>query len=326
MTSRRRWRGTLAASGLLLMAWAFALESAEAKRGTFSLEIAGGFLSIDPADFNRVVETDELVRQLQYDHYFEYLLRQNRIRGWSVAANGGRNPVRVAWMLEPRLRYRLGGSLSLSAGLRFLQGERGREARFEYTRELLYSGRYVESLAFSPYRLRVQGYWPSIGLHLDRAFNRRFSAEVHAVAGPLFARVSYRSAWTYAWDMRGTNYSWPVFRDSGERMEKGLGLGIGLELGGRISLALGPRLSVFLAGGHGWRRVESLSGSGQETRAGRVETWSGEWVTREETLRAPWEELLVRYPTSRPQAGANDSAFRLDLSGWQLQAGLSWRL
>jgi hypothetical protein len=152
------------------------------------------------------------------------------------------------------------------------------------------------------------------------------SAEGFAAIGPLFAGVTRRSTWTYAWDMRGSSYVWPVFRDAGSISERGTGTGVGMELGGRIGRRLGSRLEAFLEGGYAWLLVNSLSGSGSETRAGQEETWSGRWQTRTETVTAPWETLPVRYPTCRPRTGAADDPFRLDLSGWQLRCGLAWRL
>jgi hypothetical protein len=283
-------------------------------------------MTLDPAGFNRAVEADERLHYLQYDHYLEYLRSSGQIESWSATADGGRKRLKAAWLLEPRLRYGLSGSLSLSAGMRFLRGGGEQDIRHEYTRELGGGDRYVEMLAFSPYRLAVRGCWPCVGVHLRRRLGRRFAAEGHAAAGPLFASVSYRSAWTYAWDMRGNDYSWPVFRDEGERDEKGSGTGCGLELGARIEMPLGPRLAVFLGGGYSWQRVGSLSGSGRETRAGEADSWSGKWVMRSETIAAPWETIAIAYPTCRPRDDAVDSPFRLDLSGWQLRCGLSWRL
>ena len=298
----------------------------EAGRGKLWLEFSGGLQVLDPADLNLAVDADNRVQYLRYDHYLEYLRSNGQIRLWGGTASGERRRVGAGWALEPRLRYQLGRSLALSAGLRVMRGGRGRELHFEFIRDLGDRDQYVENLVFSPYSLEVQSCWPSLGIHVRRRLGRRFLAEGYAAAGPLFASASYRSAWTYAWEMRGSDYNWPVFRDAGERAENGSGTGIGLELGARIGRDLGSRLTIFLEGGYDWQRVNSISGSGKEIRAGLEETWSGKWVTRAETLAAPWEILAIRFPTSRPQAGADDRPFRLDLSGWRLRAGISWKL
>lgn len=294
--------------------------------GKFCLELCAGCQSLDPADLNLAVDADERVQLLRYDHYLQYLQNSGQILSWSGAAEGGRRRIAAGWLLEPRLRCRLGRSLSLSAAVRVQRAGGTRELFFEFIRILAAGDQYVETLTFNPYRLRVQSYWPNIGIHFRRPIGRHFRAGAHAAAGPLFADVSYGSAWTYAWDMRGSNYIWPVFRDAGERHEKGSGSGFGLELAGRLERALGSRLAVFLEGGYAWMKVNAISGSGQETRAELVETWSGKWVIRGETIVTPWETLAIKFPTSRPQTGADDGPFRLDLSGWQLRAGVSWRL
>ena len=314
---------------VLLFAAAMALPGREVEKndqGKFRLELSLGWQSLDPADLNSAVDADTRVQFLRYDHYLQALQDSGQIRSWSATAESGRRRITSGWQLEPRLRYRLGASFSLSAAVRVQRGGGSQNLLFEFTRVLDADDRYVETLAFIPYRLSVQSVWPSIGIHFRRPIARRIHAAGHVAAGPLFADVSYRSAWTYAWDMRGPGYSWPVFRDSGERSEKGTGTGLGLELAARLERALGDRLAVFLQGGYVWQKVNAISGSGRETRAGETETWSGKWVNRGETIIAPWETLAIRFPTSRPQAGADDRPFRLDLSGWQLCAGLSWRL
>ncbi len=308
-------------------AWQMPVLGAEKEeRGKFRLEISGGGMTLDPADLNRAAETDERLQYLQYDRLLEYLRTSGVIGYWRAATSGERRRIETGWLLESRLRCKLGGSLSLSAGMRIMRAGRAQDISNEYTREFGGSESDVETLLLSPYRLVVRGYWPSAGIHFRRRLGRRFGAEGYAAAGPLFAGVSYRSAWTYAWDMRGADYSWPVFRDAGERAEKGSGTGYGMELGARIDLELGARLALFLTGGYSRLRVNSLSGSGMETRAGVVDSWSGKWVSRNETVAMPWETLDVRLPTCRPLAGADDGPFRLDLSGWQLRCGISWRL
>ena len=292
----------------------------------FQLELSFGFQAADPADLNSAVDADERVQYLLYDRHLEYLRSSGQIRSWSATADGERSRIASCLALEPRLTYRLGGGFSLSAGLRILRG--GGESRLSYvfTRIFPAGDRYVETLAYSPYRLSVKGYWPSLGVHWGRRLGRAFRLEGYAAAGPLMASFSYLSAWTYAWDMVGSNYSWPVFRDSGEREEKGSGTGAGLECGARVAWDLGHSLSLFLAGGYSWQRVNSLSGSGREIRGGAAESWSGKWLLRSEMLVTPWESLNVSYPTCRPQGGADDTPFRLDLSGWQLRCGIAWRL
>jgi hypothetical protein len=321
-----RGRGVRPLLFLLLLATAIGPFPARGAPGRFRLEISAGGLALAPADLNRAAEIDRLLQELRYDRYFEYLRLEGAIESWRASSQGERPRIRSGWLLEPRLRYELGRSLSLSLGLRFLQGGGERQLAFEYVRELGAGDRDVELLAYSPYRLEARGWWPSLGVHLRRRLGRRLHAEGYALAGPLFAGVEYRSAWTYAWDMRGTNYSWPVFRDAGERQEEGSGAGLGVELGARIELPLGRRLAVFAVGGHCWQRLRSLSGTGHETRAGAVDSWSGKWVSRSETFASPWAAVAFSYPSCRPGNNAGDGPFRLDLSGWQLRLGLSWRL
>jgi hypothetical protein len=319
-------RAAILAALALLLAAEPASAAGREQRKRLRLELSVGLQALAPAELNLAAEADERLQYLLYDRHLDYLRSSGQIRSWSATAAGRRARVGSGVLLEPCLTWEVSSAVSLSAGLRLLDGGRAAELAYAYTRVLPDGGRYVETLAYSPYLLRVTGWWPSLGVRWGRRLGRALRLEGYAQAGPLLARVSYRSAWTYAWDMTGENYSWPVFRDAGERKEKGAGTGAGLEGGGRLAWALGPRLSLFLAGGYSRQRVDALSGSGRETRAGSEESWSGTWVLRGETVATPWETMAVRYPTCRPQAGADDDPFRLDLSGWRLSAGLSWRL
>jgi len=323
----RRIRALVCALAALLLATARPAACADDERqGRWRIELAAGFLAADPDDLNLAADAEELAQYLLYDGHLEHLRNSGQIRSWSADAQGDWTRVGMNLIVEPRLSCRLGGGFSLSAGVRFLRGGGESDLSFVFTRFLNSGDRYVETLGYSPYHLSVKGYWPSLGIQWGRRLGRASRLEGYAAAGPLLASVSYRSAWTYAWDMVGNNYAWPVFRDSGEREEEGSGTGAGLECGARIAWELGPSLSLFLAGGYSWQRVSSLSGSGREIRNGAEESWSGKWLLRSETLATPWETLAVRYPTCRPQGGADDAPFRLDLSGWQLRGGISWRL
>ncbi|MBN2346342.1 MAG: hypothetical protein JXO51_08110 [Candidatus Aminicenantes bacterium] len=302
------------------------LQARGGKRCSLRLELGGGWQFLDPGDLNQAVAADDQLQDLQYERYLAHLQDAGSIRSWNARLEGRRRPVRGGAMFEPRLRLDFAGPLSVSAGLRVMEAGRSCELLSEYTRELGGGDQDVETLSYSPYRLSVRGWWPSIAVHFRRRLVRHFVAEAHAALGPLFASVRYRAAWTYAWDMRGPDYSWPVFRSEGEREEKGSGTGVGVELGGRFERALNRRLALFLAAGYYGGRVNSLSGTGREERAASTWTWSGKWLTRQETVITPWGTLSRRFPTCRPQEGASDSPFRLDLSGWLLRIGLSLKL
>ena len=173
---------------VLLFAAAMALPGQELEkndRGKFRLELSLGWQSLDPADLNSAVDADTRVQFLRYDHYLQALQDSGQIRSWSATAESGRRRITSGWQLEPRLRYRLGASFSLSAAVRVQRGGGSQNLLFEFTRVLDADDRYVETLAFIPYRLSVQSVWPSIGIHFRRPIARRIHAAGHVAAGPL---------------------------------------------------------------------------------------------------------------------------------------------
>lgn len=293
-------------------------------RGKFSLEIFGGYGLLNPSDLNRSVDADNRYQNFVYDAYFDYLLSKNSIEGWTKDDTGKRKKIKNVLPFGMRARYRVMNFLAVSIGFQYFQRNSSQNLDFSYNRDVFYGEEYIEELSYEPYGLSVKAYWPTVGIHLFKHFGQKMTGEAYVLGGPLFARCSYNSDWTYKWYIQGPGYTWPTFESEGLLEQKGSGTGIAMEAGGRIGFPFIRSLVFFLDGGYAFQKVSSLSGSGKEINGGKTETWKGTWKTKPETLSTVWGTLDIKTPTNYRTNGEGFEDFELDLSGFRIKLGFSW--
>ncbi|MDH5744883.1 MAG: hypothetical protein OEZ52_15170, partial [Candidatus Aminicenantes bacterium] len=115
---------------------------------------------------------------------------------------------------------------------------------------------------------------------------------------------------------------------SGILEKKGSGTGIALDVGGRLAYPLFESLRIFLEGGYAYQVTKNISGDGREIKDDSSETWDGRWSIKREEIRTPWGELVLDIPTNYWPTNSDSEKlrdFELDLSGFQLRLGLSFR-
>jgi len=294
------------------------------KRSRFRLDIYSGFSLINPGDINQIVDYDKNVREFTYDVYFNYLQANNMIRSWNKDGDGAGKKIRHAFPFGIRVRYYVSDFLAISVGCQFMKGGRARSLNVQYTRNPIDADAYLETLDISPYRLVVEGYGPSVGIHLFKRFGETLSAEAFFVGGPLFAECSYESRVNYTWAIQGQNYVWEPFTSEVILAEDGSGTGLSFELGGRLSIPVFRRIDLYLEGGYAYQMVKSVSGKGSETQGETLKTWEGKWRTKTETMTTPWGTRTWRFPTNYETEDAGTGDFRLNLSGFRIRLGASF--
>jgi hypothetical protein len=293
------------------------------KSRRFRLELLGGYALLDPGDLNLLSESDDRFQEFSYEAYYDYLRQNNLLRSWSKEGAGQRPTVNSALLPGLRLKYFLFDFLAVSAGFQYLRGGGSHDLTFIYTRNELSEERYVETLTAAPYQLTVEAVLASIGLHFSKKIGRSMTAEGFLAAGPLWAVCRYKSSWTYAWVIRGPNYTWTPFDSTGLLEMDGSGRGFFWEMGARLELPLAGRIKSFLEAGYARQVVDSVSGGGRELQGQSSESWEGKWQIQKETVTAPWGLLDLRTPSNRQREGVETENFRLDLSGFRLRLGLS---
>jgi len=294
----------------------------------FQIEFYGGYTTLNPSDLNLFVSYDNGIQTFFYDAYLDYLQTNNKIQSWTKSQDRERQKIKNAFPLGARLKYHLNYTIAVSLGIKYLTSKHESDIKLQYTRTDFYNEQYRENLVYFPYFFSTKAYVPLLGIHIMKKIKNALTLEGYLAGGPMFVECQYLSDWNYEWWIQGTNYNWLTFRSSGMLEEKGSGTGIALDVGGRLAYPLFKGLGIFLEGGYAYQVAKNISGDGREVRDDSSETWEGRWSIRREEIRTPWGDLELELPTNYWPTNSDSEKlrdFELDLSGFQLRLGLSFR-
>lgn len=294
----------------------------------FQVELYGGIAFIDPSDLNLFIDHDNRIQDFHYDSYFDHLVATEQIESWTKNQSGDRKEIRRAIPIGGRLKYFLSETIALSLGFRYISSTQTMDLDYQYFRNELTDERYNESIRYSPYSLSANAYIPSLGFHILKKMNNSLVLEGFLSGGPMFADCRYISDWSYDWVTESPGSRYLTYSSSGILEEEGSGTGIAVDLGGRLSYPIISSFEIFLEASYAYQVVKSISGPGREDRDGRIATWDGRWGIKRETVAAAWGELQSEFPTSYWPDNSESQRIRdleLDLSGFQLKLGLSFR-
>jgi hypothetical protein len=293
----------------------------------FAIEWFGGIADFSASDLNALVTYDNQVQHHMYDAQLDSLQARGQIQSWDSALDGERRPLESSWTTGLRARFRLNAFFSLSFGLQYLSAGGSKDLRLRYSRLEHNTDERIEELDYSPYTLSVGAYAPLLGITVGKPLGEKIELEGYVLGGPLFARFDYVSDWDYAFSIDGPSMYGRalLFATEGRFEGEGKGTGLALDMGMRFKYMFLDRVGIFVEGGYAYQHVNNPSGSGSETRNGDPTNWEGMWTMGEETLATPWGTVELERPTNR---GMNGSArdFELDLSGFQLRLGISFRI
>jgi len=294
----------------------------------FRIELYGGFTLLNPSDLNLFVDYDNRIQEFNYESLLQYLQDNEQIRSWIKTQKGNRRKIKNAFPFGVRLKYYFNSMIAVSVGFKYLSSKRVSEFDFQYTRNELSGEQYIENMIYSPYSLSAKAYAPMLGIHIAKKIKNALVLEAFLSGGPLFVECHYLSDWIYEWWISGTGYNWLMFTSAGVLEEKGTGTGIALDLGGKVSYPLADDVEIFLEGGYSYQIAKTVSGEGREVLGESSETWDGQWGIKKEEITSPWGELEVELPTSDWPGNSSSGKsrdFELDLSGFQLRLGFSFR-
>jgi hypothetical protein len=292
------------------------------------IELYGGYTTLNPSDLNLFVSYDNGIQTFSYDAYLDYLQTNSQIQSWAKIQDRERQKIKKAFPFGARLKYRLNQTIAVSLGFTYLTSRHESDIELQYTRNEFSNEQYDEELMYSPYSLSAKAYIPTIGIHIMKEIKNTLTVEGYLTGGPMFAKCYYMSDWSYEWWIQGTDYRWLTFQSSGMLEEKGSGTGIALDVGCRLAYPLFKNLGIFLEGGYSYQVAKNISGGGKEVKEDSTETWDGRWGIKSEKMTAPWGELELELPTNYWPDDTDEGKicdFELDLSGFQLRLGLSFR-
>lgn len=294
----------------------------------FQVELYGGIMFLKPSDLNLFLSHDRRMQEFSFDSYFDHLVATEQIESWTQNQEGEWKEIRRSYPIGGRLKYYLSETIAFSVGFKYMSSKHTSELEFQYSRNELSDEQYNESIRYSPYSLSAKAYIPTLGFHIAKKMKNVLVLEGFITGGPIFAECQYLSEWSYEWVTEGPDYRYVTYNNSGTLEEEGSGTGIALELGGRFSYPIIKSFDIFLEASYAYQGVKSISGTGREERDGRTETWDGTWAIKSETVTTAWGQFGTEFPTNYwPNDSEEDKVrdFELDLSGFQLKLGLSFR-
>ncbi|MGD9347330.1 MAG: hypothetical protein PVH84_15800 [Candidatus Aminicenantes bacterium] len=294
----------------------------------FQVEFYGGIIFLNPQDLNLFVSHDARLQEFFYDSYFDYLVATDQIQSWTRNQGEERKEITRSYPIGGRIKYYISETIALSLGFKYQTSSQNMDLEYEYFRNELSDERYNEAIRYSPYSLSAKAYIPTIGVHITKKLKDTLTMEAFISGGPMFADCRYFTEWSYEWVTEGPGYRYVTYNRNGVLEEKGSGTGIAVDLGGRFSYPIISRFEIFLEAGYAYQVVKSISGPGGEEMDGRSTTWDGRWGIKRETVAAAWGELEMEFPTAHWSDNSEEDRvrdFELDLSGFQLRLGLSFR-
>ncbi len=313
------------------------LYASESEAKKFQIDLYGGFSMLNPADLNTRAEFDQ-----NYERFFT----EDRHRGYqsffgdyynySGQINGEFKEIKSALPVAIRFRYYLKPSISVSLGFKYLSKTQDSQVNHQYdVRWINPDGVffYDESSTATennPYTLSVKGYVPMVGIHFKVAEIRSIKLEVYMAGGPLFARCGFARQRN---SRRSDSYGYWYEQTLSYEIQ-GKGTGIALETGLHANINIVKTINLFIEGGYSYQRVGEISGPGSSETEFRdlnsigyseSSSWQGPWAMVQGSYNRNWGNMPYRFPSN--EYGTDGfSDFKVDLSGFQIRIGVSFRL
>ncbi|MCU0236900.1 MAG: hypothetical protein MUC72_07430 [Acidobacteria bacterium] len=325
---------------LLFLATGLALASGGRPRGWF-VAASAAFSWLAPGDLNARAEAQQAITDFTYEAGYEAQQRQAAgtfTYALQEAEGSGLKGIRDGFPLTLRAGRVIGPRVAVFAGLQFLGRRRTSMLRQEYQvsdrrpDQVTPAGDYRVEIAYPDYFLAARAWIPQLGVTIDLAQKKNWTAGVSLAAGPMFA--SLRTIEAQHYKKTDADGYWTESRYVYDM--KGKGIGAAVEALARLALPLGRRLSLDLAAGYALRIGSRFSGPGSyeyryrdsnAARDGVSYSWEdGAWRTRRLEIQRQWGELAYTLSGNDLAGFADSGEFRLDLSGWQLALGLTLAL
>jgi len=306
----------------------------------FSLELLGGYSKINPSDFNALATAEEAYVKDRYTTRINYY---RTLYGDSYQATVVRTgdspfkPVKDALAYGFRLRYELSPSLGLSFGVQFVDRQQrsnvGVTVAIQDSDPAYAAAKGPEGYAYqnSGFLLGVSAWVPEVAAHFGWEVGRVLRFEALIGGGPMFISChSVNTRLTSTTDASGAVSSNLTTIDMSCKAT-----GFSGELGGRIYAKTGGFLDFFAELSYSFREGAELSGptssqsiasdaTGSTTSV--TSSWAGTWNSLRTDVTSAWGKYSVIVPQNLYKTGTGFQKFILDLSGFQLKAGLTIHL
>ncbi len=321
--------------GLLLVVPA--LWASQESGRKFRIELYGGYSQLNLDDLNRRVEYDQRYESYYTEErYAYYHAAFGNFVTYSGRMDGEFNRINDALPLGIRLRYDINPSLGVSIGFKYLSSEQDSRVTHRYDIQITnpdgvqFYDEFSMTVENNPYSLSVEAYVPMVGIHYKLGEINTIDLEAYLAGGPVFARCDFfQKRLSTATDA----YEYTIEQSFSHEME-GKGTGLALDAGVQMNIKMFNRLYLLLEGGYALQFAGNISGPGSaetgyrdSNSTGFTESsaWEGPWAMVQGTLNQEWGDFAYSYPSNRYR-NEDLPDFRLDLSGFQIRMGISFRL
>jgi len=303
----------------------------------FRIELYGGYSQLNLDDLNRRVEYDQRYESYYTEErYAYYHAAFGNFVTYSGRMDGEFNRINDPLPLGIRLRYDINPNLGVSIGFKYLSSEQDSRVTHSYDIQITnpdgvqFYDEFSMTVENNPYSLSVEAYVPMVGIHYKLGEIKAIDLEAYLAAGPVFARCDFSQQ---RLSTTSDAYEYAIEQSLSYKME-GKGTGLALDAGVQMNIRMFNRFHLLLEGGYALQYAWNLSGPGSAENGyhdsnsiGFTENsaWEGPWAMAQGSLNQEWGDFAYSYPTN--QYGTEGlSDFRLDLSGFQIRVGISFRL
>jgi hypothetical protein len=308
----------------------------------FSFEFLGGATKIAPGDLNSIAEYEEAYLQYYYAGRFDYYrgLYGDAYQVRSTRTGDAQfNPIRDGLSYGVRLRYNLSPSLGLSFGVQFLTRTQPSNVGMKVdvvdgSRDYVdYGGTVSYQYQNSGFLLGASAWVPQLAAHFGWQFGSVLRLEILVAGGPLFVECRSLSERRLSVTDASGYQSGSLVRTE----MTGKATGVSVELGGRVSAKTASFLDFFIEGSFAFRDATFLTGPGSsrsvaiDSNAEQdlvLQNWNGEWGIVKTDITSTWGKFSKFRVQNQIVAdkGTGVQKFGLDLSGFQLKAGVAVKL
>jgi hypothetical protein len=296
----------------------------------FWTELYGGYAPLTPKHFNTLADYEEAYLQFYYPQRYAPFSPGYNVTTERTGDDQFRH-ITKAVLGGGRLHYQLSPTLSLSFGAQYLKGKQdsrvGMNVAVRDGETVLLTDQY-ENTGFG---LSVTALTPQLGAHFGWNLGPVFRPGLFILFGPMFVEcrgvnsrhmtkigpAGYASDIVETYEMEGRTTS------------------LSGELGGSLHIRLAKFLELCAEGSYIFRLTDELFGPGssrtviKDSISGESSTssnWEGQWNLAPYDTRTSWGRFAGTVANNAYEWSWGFKRFSLDLSGFQLKAGLAIRL
>jgi hypothetical protein len=310
------------------------------KLSNFRIEMMGSWGRISPTNLNRGADNENAYIDHYYTKKYAYYesIYGEAYRVSYISRKGTIiQPLESITPVGASIRYQLSPTFALSLGIQYMKGVRtssiGMDVAVEDDRA---AAPYNEHYSNDGFQLSVEAWMPQLGAHFGWNLGKLLRTEIFLLGGPILGD-------TRVWNQRRESVSTAEGTTSSSQrtMEiTGHSNSLAMEMGGQLRLQLLPFLDLFAQPSYAFRKLTRIHGLNTirtvtelPSASESLYAYSGTWGIGWEQVSTPWGPYRAPRLTTEfnptwawGTTGIGSTVANVDLSGFQIAAGLSIRL